>query len=190
MSEHTGHCRGLQRGGGGRQPELRERVQLSAYRAHREPGLYAELLPGGQPATGFANGLNTTEQWIVSLGTAGMSFCNGCGPPMHTMAATTAPIPTRIRSQHRGHAVDDDPFRRHDGLEFCHAHFDRRRFDPLLSFLAWGDNGNRQSSADGVPDRSQFTSRLNTPEPGSVMLLETVVLGVVMGIRRRRATAV
>ena len=30
--------------------------------------------------TGFANGLNTTEQWIVSLGTAGLDFCNGCGP--------------------------------------------------------------------------------------------------------------
>ena len=33
---------------------------------------------GGQQV-GFANGLNTTEQWIVSLGTSGMSFCNGCG---------------------------------------------------------------------------------------------------------------
>ncbi len=29
--------------------------------------------------TGFGNGLNTTEQWIVSLGTGGFTTCNGCG---------------------------------------------------------------------------------------------------------------
>lgn len=30
--------------------------------------------------TTFGNGLNTTEQWIVSLGTGGFTTCNGCGP--------------------------------------------------------------------------------------------------------------
>ncbi len=30
--------------------------------------------------TGFGNGLNTTEQWIVSLGTGGFTTCDGCGP--------------------------------------------------------------------------------------------------------------
>jgi hypothetical protein len=29
--------------------------------------------------TGYGNGLNTTEQWIVSLGKGGFTTCNGCG---------------------------------------------------------------------------------------------------------------
>ena len=46
------------------------------------PGQSYELdfYQAGSQQRGFANGQNTTEQWIVSLGTAGMSFCNGCGP--------------------------------------------------------------------------------------------------------------
>ena len=122
--------------------------------------------------TGFANGLNTTEQWIVSLGTDGMSFCDGCGaadayygghdstysnadagadvevsPLMTTPSGGTTPWLISFTVNLKADAATD-----------------------LLSFLAWGDNGSTdQSSADGVPRRRQYPES-SVPEPATLSL--------------------
>ena len=146
----------------------------------------------GSQQTGFANGLNTTEQWIVSLGTAGMSFCNGCGAAdayygghdstYSNSDPNASIVATPLMTTPSGGMTD---------WNFVTITLKADATTDLLSFLAWGDNGNTIN----LPPMVFLTgvnsqAGLNTPEPGSVMLLGTVVLGVVMGIRRRRATAV
>ena len=61
-----------------------------------------DFYQAGSQQLGFANGLNTTEQWIVGLGMVSQNFistCNGCGPADAYMAGMTVRIPTRIRTK-------------------------------------------------------------------------------------------
>jgi hypothetical protein len=146
---------------------------------------------GGSQQLGFANGKNTTEQWIVSLGTSGMSFCNGCGPAdayyggndstysnadgtasvVASPLMTTAPGGTTPWQQVTMQLTADSA-------------------DDLLSFLAWGDNGNTINLPPIV-----FLTGVNTPnllpEPGSLALVLAafVALGAA-GTRRKSAKAV
>ena len=134
----------------------------------------------------------TTEQWIVSLGTSGMRSSydtskpqNGCpgnicsysnADPNASVVATT---------------LMNTPSQGMTDWNFVTISLKADATSDLLSFLAWGNNG----STVNLPPMVFLTgvnsqAGLNTPEPGSILLLSTVVLGVVMGLRRRRATAV
>ncbi len=147
----------------------------------------------GSQQQGFANGLNTTEQWIVSLGTSGMNFCNGCGAAdayygghdsTYSNADATASVQaTTLMTTAPGGLTD---------WEYVTVNLTADATTDILSFLAWGDNGNTVNlppivflaGVDSAPG-------LATPEPGTVVLFGSMLLGVGVAIRRRRrATAV
>jgi hypothetical protein len=146
---------------------------------------------GGSQQKGFANGLNTTEQWIVSLGTSGMTFCNGCGPAdgyyggndstYSNADANASIVATPLMTTAPGGLTD---------WQFVSVTLKADATTDLLSFLAWGDNGNTVNLPPivflaGVNSPSGLT----TPEPGSIVLLATLVLGLGLGISRRRNRA-
>jgi len=142
----------------------------------------------GSQQTNFANGLNTTEQWIVSLGTTGMSFCNGCGAAdayygghdsTYSNADVNATVvATPLMTTPPGGLTD---------WQFVSVNLKADATTDLLSFLAWGDNGNTVN----LPPIVFLTgvnspSGLTTPEAGSVVLFGTLLVGFGVAIRRRR----
>jgi hypothetical protein len=144
---------------------------------------------GASQQTGFGNGLNTTEQWIVSLGTSGMSFCNGCGPadPIYggndstysNADPTASVVPTTLMTTPSGGLTD---------WQFVSIDLTADATDDVLSFLAWGDNGNTVNLPPivflaGV----NSVSGLASPEPASIALLASGLFGLgVTFVRRRR----
>ncbi len=142
---------------------------------------------GGSQQKGFANGLNTTEQWIVSLGKNGLTATIGNGGPdlyyggndstysnadpnastVATPLMVTPPGGVTPWQQVSLTLTADDP-------------------DDLLSFLAWGDNGNTVNLPPIV-----FLTGVDTPdqlpEPASLSVFAAGLLGLGGVIRRRRA---
>ena len=142
----------------------------------------------GSQQTGFGNGLNTTEQWIVSLGTSGMTFCNGCGAPdayyggndsTYSNADPTASVvATPIMTTPSGGLTD---------WQFVSITLTADATSDLLSFLAWGDDGNTVNLPPivflaGVNSPAGLN---NVPEPATLALLGAGFM-VVTGIRMRR----
>ena len=139
---------------------------------------------------GFANGLNTTEQWIVSLGTSGMTYCDGCGAADSYYGGhdstysnpdpNASVVATPLMTTPPGGLTD---------WQYVSINLTADASDNLLSFLAWGDNGNTVNLPPmvflaGVNSRSG----LNVPEPSSLPLLGTGLglLGIALWQRRRR----
>ncbi len=146
----------------------------------------------GSQQLGFANGQNTTEQWIVSLGTSGMSFCNGCGAADpyyggHDSTYSNADpnasvVATPLMTTPSGGMTD---------WQYVTVSLTADATTDLLSFLAWGDNGNTINLPPMV-----FLTGVNsppglvTPEPGSVLLFGSVLVSLGVIISRRRAAKV
>jgi hypothetical protein len=146
----------------------------------------------GSQQTGFANGLNTTEQWIVSLGTSGMSFCNGCGPVDAYYGGHDS---TYSNADPGASIVATSPMTTPSGgltdWQFVSVNLTADSTSDLLSFLAWGDNGDTVNLPPivflaGVNSPAGLT----TPEPGSVLLFGTLILGLSVAVRRRRRATV
>jgi len=133
--------------------------------------------------TGFTGA--TTEQWIVSLGTSGLTDCAGClggGNSSYSNADATASITST--------ALMSTPSQGMTDWNYVTIDLTADATTDLLSFLAWGDNGN----TNNLPPMVFLTgvnspSGLNTPEPGSIVLLGSVLLGLCVAIWRRRRTA-
>lgn len=139
--------------------------------------------------TGFTG--DTTEQWLVSLGTGGFTTCVGCGPfdptfgsNQSTYANTDAGasiVATPLMHTPSGGMTD---------WNFVSVNLTADATTDYLSFLAWGNDG----TTANLPPMVFLTgvnspAGLTTPEPGSIVLLGTVLFGVVVAIWRRRRAA-
>lgn len=129
----------------------------------------------------------TTEQWIVSLGTSGLTDCAGClggGFSSYSNADPTASIKlTPLMSTPSGGLTD---------WNYVTLDLTADSSSDLLSFLAWGDNGSTVNLPPmvflaGVNSPSGLTG---VPEPGSLALFGTVILGLAGAVwSRKRASA-
>jgi PEP-CTERM motif len=142
---------------------------------------------GGQQ-TGFGNGLNTTEQWIVGLGTAGFSVQIGAGGADSyyggndsTYSLGDANGSVAVSSLMTTPSGGVTPWQQVTVSLTADASND------LLSFLAWGDTGNTVN----LPPIAFLDIKGNgaaVPEPASLALIVVGMLGVgAYRLRRRRS---
>jgi hypothetical protein len=144
---------------------------------------------GASQQTGFVG--TTTNQWIVSLGTTGLSDCIGCGvfnstfgsnestysssDPLASIAASPLmTVPT-------GSAV---------GWNYVTVSLKADATTDLLSFLAWGDDGTTNNLPpiaflSGVDSPAGLGSKVPEPAVWAMMVLGFLGLGGL--IRRERS---
>jgi hypothetical protein len=143
---------------------------------------------GGQQ-TGFGSGLSTTEQWIVSLGTVGLSVHTSGGPNNPVYGATG----TYSSSDPLASIVSTNLMTTPSGgvtpWQFVSINLTADSTTDLLSFLAWGDDGSTINLPPIV-----FLSGVNSPdvlppvvpEPSFYGLVFVGLLGLGVAMRRRR----
>jgi PEP-CTERM motif len=137
---------------------------------------------------GFANGLQTTDQWIVSLGTSGLTVCQGCGAAdayygghdsTYSNADSNASIVATSEMTTPSGGLTD--------WQYVTVTLKADSTSDLLSFLAWGDNGNTVNLPPivfltGINSPSGLN---NVPEPASLALVGVGMLGLAAGRRYR-----
>jgi hypothetical protein len=140
---------------------------------------------GGQQA-GFANGVPTTERWIVSLGTAGLTVSTSGGPVDPTYGPTGSFSNSDTTASIVSTAVMTTPSGGVTPWQFVSVDITADATTDILSFLAWGDNG----STVNLPPMA-FLAGVNspdvlTPEPTSMALFSVGLAGLGTLVRRRR----
>lgn len=138
---------------------------------------------GGQQV-GFANGLATTERWIVSLGTAGLHTHSG-GP----VDPTYGPTDTYYNPDASASVVATSTMTTPSGgvtpWQYVSVNLTADSTTDLLSFLAWGDNG----STINLPPMV-FLAGVNSPdvipEPATLALAGIGLLGIGASAIKRR----
>ena len=147
----------------------------------------------GSQQQGFANGLATTERWIVSLGTVGNPLLTKTGGPNDPVYGPTDvyysndPTASIAASQ-----LMTTPSAGVTPWEYVSVDLTADASTQLLSFLAWGDNGSTINLPPIV-----FLSGVNSPnvligavpEPATLGLLGIVAVGAGVLRRRRRKSA-
>jgi hypothetical protein len=131
----------------------------------------------------------TTEQWIVALGGSGFTVCAGCGSfdptfgsDRSTYADAGASVAATTLMNTPSHGLTD--------WNFVSVNLTANSTSDLLSFLAWGDDG----TTNNLPPMVFLTgvnsaAGLATPEPESIALFGTLVLGLGVATWRRRRAA-
>jgi len=125
----------------------------------------------------------TTEQWIVSLGTSGITdnwvssgmTCNPCTYSNPDINASI--VPTTIMNTPSKGGTD---------WNFVTVSLTADASTDILSFLAWGNNGSTTNLPPIVFLTGVNAAPPSVPEPGSIFLFGTVLLGVGGVIRHRR----
>ena len=126
---------------------------------------------------------DTTEQWIVSLGTSGLTDCAGClggGNSYYSNADATASIVATALMNTPSEGLTD--------WQYVSVDLTADAADQVLSFLAWGNNGNTANLPPIV-----FLAGVNSPpgltvpEPTTLALFGIGLLGLATSRMRRRA---
>jgi hypothetical protein len=144
---------------------------------------------GGSQQLGFANGLATTEQWIVSLATVGLSVSHNTGPVDPVYGQTSSYYSTDPNASIAASPLMTTPSGGTTPWQYVSVQLTAHASTELLSFLAWGDNGSTINLPPIV-----FLSNTNAPpglvpEPVSMSLFGVGLVGLGAAMRRRRAKA-
>ena len=127
----------------------------------------------------------TTNQWVVSLGTSGLTDCAGClggGNSYYSNADPTASIVTTPLMNVPDQGLVD--------WNYVSVDLTADATNQVLSFLAWGNNGNTANLPPmiflaGV----NSPSGLNVPEPATFALIGLGLLGLGASRLRRFPSA-
>ena len=144
-------------------------------------------LIGGQPVP-------TTNRWIVSLGTSGMTVTTG-GPNDPVYGATDIYSNKDATASVVASPLMTVPYKQTVGWQYVSVNLTADAPTDLLSFLAWGDNG---STANLPP--IAFLTGVNSPpglgapipEPASLPTLGAALMAlgiIVLRRRQKRATS-
>jgi hypothetical protein len=141
---------------------------------------------GGQQV-GFGNGLNTTEQWIVSLATNETTFCNGCGAADsyyggHDSTYSNADPNASIVAS----PLMTTPSGGGTSWEYVTTTLTADATNEIISFLAWGDNGNTVNLPPTVFLTGVDAPPGLVPEPATLSVLGTGLVGLRLAAKRRR----